>query len=90
MNILLLLISYSYLTEQYENGCTPNPDIMCNKYIKFEKFFNFARNELQADAIATGHYAKTSFGAHLEYFKPDTSRYNISKNKLQIIIKRDY
>ncbi|CAL7950395.1 unnamed protein product [Xylocopa violacea] len=56
---------FSYVTEQYENGCTPNPDILCNKYIKFDKFFNFARTELQADAIATGHYVKTSFDVRL-------------------------
>ncbi|XP_050591003.1 mitochondrial tRNA-specific 2-thiouridylase 1 isoform X3 [Bombus affinis] len=62
-----------YLIEQYENGYTPNPDILCNKYIKFDHFFNFARNKLQADAIATGHYARTSFGSYLEHFKPDTN-----------------
>ncbi|XP_071867535.1 mitochondrial tRNA-specific 2-thiouridylase 1 isoform X1 [Bombus fervidus] len=64
---------FSYLTEQYENGYTPNPDILCNKYIKFDHFFNFARIKLQADAIATGHYVRTSFGPYLEHFKPDTN-----------------
>ncbi|CAK9827397.1 Mitochondrial tRNA-specific 2-thiouridylase 1 [Anthophora retusa] len=64
---------FSYLTEEYENGYTPNPDILCNKYIKFDEFFKFARKELQADAIATGHYVKTSFGPYLEHFKPDTN-----------------
>ncbi|XP_012142998.1 mitochondrial tRNA-specific 2-thiouridylase 1 isoform X2 [Megachile rotundata] len=56
--------------ELYQNGCTPNPDILCNKYIKFKYFYNFARDNLKADAIATGHYAKTSFGPYLEHFKP--------------------
>ncbi|XP_043597520.1 mitochondrial tRNA-specific 2-thiouridylase 1 isoform X1 [Bombus pyrosoma] len=64
---------FSYLTEQYENGYTPNPDILCNKYIKFDHFFNFARTKLQADAIATGHYVRTSFGSYLEHFKTDTN-----------------
>ncbi|KZC14077.1 Mitochondrial tRNA-specific 2-thiouridylase 1, partial [Dufourea novaeangliae] len=64
---------FSYMIEQYENGYTPNPDILCNKNIKFDIFFKFARNELQADAIATGHYARTSFGSYLENFKPDTN-----------------
>ncbi|CAK9813051.1 Mitochondrial tRNA-specific 2-thiouridylase 1 [Anthophora plagiata] len=64
---------FSYLTEEYENGHTPNPDILCNKYIKFDEFFKFARKELQADAIATGHYVKTSFGPYLEHFKPNTN-----------------
>lgn len=60
---------FSYLIQQYENGHTPNPDILCNKHIKFKEFYSFARNELQADAIATGHYVKTSFGPYLEHFK---------------------
>ncbi|XP_076750682.1 mitochondrial tRNA-specific 2-thiouridylase 1 isoform X2 [Xylocopa sonorina] len=64
---------FTYLTEQYENGYTPNPDILCNKYIKFDAFFNFARTELQADAIATGHYVRTSFGSYLEHFKSNTN-----------------
>ncbi|XP_043794990.1 mitochondrial tRNA-specific 2-thiouridylase 1 [Apis laboriosa] len=64
---------FCYLTEQYENGCTPNPDILCNKYIKFDQFFNFARTKFQADAIATGHYVRTSFGPYLEYFKLNTN-----------------
>lgn len=69
-------LTFSYLTEQYENGYTPNPDILCNKFIKFGQFFNFARTKLQADAIATGHYVKSSFGPYLEHFKLNTSKYN--------------
>tara|TARA_Y100000389_G_scaffold71007_2_gene67705 strand:+ start:1154 stop:2233 length:1080 start_codon:yes stop_codon:yes gene_type:complete len=43
--------------DSYKNGCTPNPDILCNKYIKFKVFLDYA-NELGAKKIATGHYAK--------------------------------
>ena len=43
--------------DSYKNGCTPNPDILCNKYIKFKVFTDHA-NELGAKKIATGHYAK--------------------------------
>ncbi|XP_034178382.1 mitochondrial tRNA-specific 2-thiouridylase 1 [Osmia lignaria lignaria] len=64
---------FNYITEEYEIGRTPNPDILCNKHIKFDHFFHFARSELQADAIATGHYVKTSFGPYLEHFKPNTN-----------------
>ena len=67
----------SDLIEKYQNGYTPNPDILCNKNIKFDKFFHFARNKFQADAIATGHYAKTSFGPYLENYKVNTSKYLI-------------
>ncbi|XP_077791933.1 mitochondrial tRNA-specific 2-thiouridylase 1 isoform X2 [Podarcis muralis] len=51
---------FSYLLNEYELGRTPNPDIICNKYIKFNYFLDYAVNNLGADAIATGHYARTS------------------------------
>jgi tRNA-uridine 2-sulfurtransferase len=43
---------------QYSIGNTPNPDILCNKFIKFDKFLTKALED-GADYIATGHYAKT-------------------------------
>nr|XP_012225785.1 PREDICTED: mitochondrial tRNA-specific 2-thiouridylase 1 isoform X2 [Linepithema humile] len=64
---------FSDLVEKYQTGYTPNPDILCNKNIKFNKFFHFARKKFQADAIATGHYAKTSFGSYLENYEADTN-----------------
>ncbi|KYN12809.1 Mitochondrial tRNA-specific 2-thiouridylase 1 [Trachymyrmex cornetzi] len=66
---------FSDLVEKYQNGYTPNPDILCNKNIKFDKFFHLVCNKFQADAIATGHYAKTSFGPYLENYKANTSKY---------------
>lgn len=47
---------------EYKNGRTPNPDILCNKYIKFDKLLNYAIDELGADYLATGHYAITKDG----------------------------
>lgn len=44
--------------EEYAKGRTPNPDILCNKYIKFDKMLNYALNNLKGDYLATGHYAK--------------------------------
>lgn len=46
-----------YFENSYKTGQTPNPCIMCNKRIKWGKLFDFAINELNADFIATGHYA---------------------------------
>ncbi|XP_067088051.1 mitochondrial tRNA-specific 2-thiouridylase 1-like isoform X1 [Osmerus mordax] len=51
---------FSKLLKEYERGRTPNPDILCNKHIKFNHFFQYAVNSLGADAMATGHYARTS------------------------------
>lgn len=77
VSLYLLSFFFSSMIDQYENGYTPNPDVLCNKYIKFDQFFHFARTELQADAIATGHYVRTNFGPYLEHFKPNTSEYSI-------------
>ncbi len=46
-----------YFENSYKNGQTPNPCIMCNKYIKWGTLFDYALNQLEADYIATGHYA---------------------------------
>ncbi|XP_041378075.1 mitochondrial tRNA-specific 2-thiouridylase 1-like [Gigantopelta aegis] len=54
------------MVKEYEQGFTPNPDVMCNKHIKFDAFFHHAIYKLGADAIATGHYARTSCGFHLD------------------------
>lgn len=48
---------FAYFLEELKKGRTPNPDIMCNKYIKFDLFKKEAK-KLGADLIATGHYAR--------------------------------
>ena len=48
---------FKYFLNELEKGRTPNPDIMCNKYIKFDLFKKEAK-KLGADKIATGHYAR--------------------------------
>ena len=50
-----------YLLAEYKAGRTPNPDIMCNREVKFGAFYRFAK-EKGADQIATGHYAQTKDG----------------------------
>ena len=51
---------FTYFLEEYRAGRTPNPDIMCNKEIKFKAFLEFAL-DLGADYIATGHYARIAY-----------------------------
>ncbi|MCZ8519031.1 MULTISPECIES: tRNA 2-thiouridine(34) synthase MnmA [Paenibacillus] len=48
---------FAYFLDEYRKGRTPNPDVMCNREIKFGEFLNKAL-ELGADYIATGHYAR--------------------------------
>ncbi|MGB3727433.1 MAG: tRNA 2-thiouridine(34) synthase MnmA [Glaciecola sp.] len=49
---------FEYFLQEYKAGRTPNPDIMCNKEIKFKAFLEFAAEDLGADYIATGHYTQ--------------------------------
>ncbi len=51
---------FSHFVEEYKMGFTPNPDVLCNREIKFKVFYEKAR-ELGADFLATGHYCQKSF-----------------------------
>ncbi|MCQ2794273.1 MAG: tRNA 2-thiouridine(34) synthase MnmA [Bacilli bacterium] len=48
---------FSYFLKEYQEGRTPNPDILCNKYIKFDSFLKYAKKN-GFPLIAMGHYAK--------------------------------
>jgi len=56
---------FTYFLEELKRGRTPNPDIMCNKYIKFDSFIKEAKR-LGANYIATGHYARIKNGKLLK------------------------
>jgi len=45
---------------EFAVGRTPNPDILCNKHVKFKAFLNYATEDLGAEYIATGHYAQVA------------------------------
>lgn len=69
---------FSTLLHEYSIGYTPNPDILCNKFIKFDLFVKYALEKLNADAIATGHYVKTSFGNFLENYDESSGKEKIN------------
>jgi tRNA-uridine 2-sulfurtransferase len=52
-----------YFISEYKAGRTPNPDVLCNKEVKFGAFMKFAK-ERGADFIATGHYVERKEGEH--------------------------
>ncbi len=49
---------FEVFLSEFEAGRTPNPDILCNKHVKFKAFLNYALEDLGAEFIATGHYAR--------------------------------
>ena len=57
---------FTYFLDEYKKGRTPNPDVMCNKEIKFKAFLEHAL-KLGADYVATGHYARirTTIQSHV-------------------------
>jgi tRNA-specific 2-thiouridylase len=54
---------FTYFLQEYQAGRTPNPDILCNKEIKFRAFLDYALAK-GADFIATGHYARVKHTDH--------------------------
>ncbi|XP_037071397.1 LOW QUALITY PROTEIN: mitochondrial tRNA-specific 2-thiouridylase 1-like [Pollicipes pollicipes] len=65
---------FSEMIRDYETGFTPNPDILCNRHIKFTALYEHARHAVGADALATGHYARTSAGEDLTEAKERSVR----------------
>jgi len=51
---------FIYFLDEYKKGRTPNPDVMCNKEIKFKAFLDYAL-KIGADYLATGHYARVDY-----------------------------
>ena len=60
---------FEYFLEEYKLGRTPNPDIICNKEIKFKAFLEFACEDMGADYIATGHYVQRRFNEETNKFE---------------------
>lgn len=56
------------MVSAYANGITPNPDVLCNRHIKFGSFLKYAQKE-GADYIATGHYSRIRKGNGLELLR---------------------
>jgi tRNA-uridine 2-sulfurtransferase len=74
-----------YMVEEYKNGRTPNPDVMCNRQIKFGVFWDFAKSR-GADFIATGHYARIMRASQ----KSKVESYKVNnKNKSKRLYKLD-
>ena len=55
---------FSLFLSEYQKGRTPNPDVLCNREIKFRAFLDFAM-QLGADKMATGHFVQTDGEGHL-------------------------
>jgi tRNA-specific 2-thiouridylase len=83
---------FTYFLEEYKRGRTPNPDVICNKEIKFRAFLDYAL-KVGADYIATGHYSQVDYvdgkyrllrgadrGKDQTYFLCELGQYQLSKS----------
>ncbi len=78
-----------YMIAEYKLGRTPNPDVMCNKYVKFGAFLKKAL-EMGADGVATGHYARVMRGKHeIRSTKSEKNVFNLENLKLDIVSDLD-
>jgi len=85
-----------YMIDEYKNGRTPNPDIMCNQEVKFKLFLDTAIAD-GADMIATGHYARVEYGIwnmkygeHQRQLKPNSnSQIPIAKLRMAVDSNKD-
>jgi tRNA-specific 2-thiouridylase len=59
---------FAYFLDEYRAGRTPNPDVLCNREIKFGVCFDYARR-LGADLVATGHYARVEHSPRVRLLK---------------------
>lgn len=67
----------NYMIEEYKNGHTPNPDVMCNQEVKFKLFLEAALED-GADMIATGHYARV-FNSETAFALVDSGNSKLSE-----------
>ncbi len=75
---------FRHFLDEYVKGRTPNPDVLCNREIKFKSFLDFAM-QLGADRIATGHFVRTDEDARL-YKGADPSK---DQSYFLYMLKRD-
>ena len=84
---------------EYKAGRTPNPDVLCNREIKFKDFKQKAL-ELGADYIATGHYAKVEYDEELKRYTLKAARdtqkdqtyflYSLTQDNIRLSIKSSF
>ena len=78
-----------YMIAEYKAGRTPNPDVMCNKHVKFGAFLNKAL-AMGADYVATGHYAQNLKGNLVKGNDPAKDQsyflWALEQNKLSLIL----
>lgn len=79
---------FAHFLDEYRAGRTPNPDILCNKEIKFKVFLEYAKN-VGADYIATGHYVRATYDKSTHLLKgldsqKDQSYFLYALNESQI------
>ena len=80
---------FSHFIDEFKKGHTPNPDVLCNREIKFKSMFEKAL-EMGGDFLATGHYCQTQEGKLLKGADPDKDQsyflYTVKASTLQKVL----
>lgn len=78
-----------YMIEEYSKGRTPNPDVMCNKSVKFGAFYDWAMKQ-GADYVATGHYARVGEGRKEKEEGESQREDNKKRSPFSVLRSSDY
>ena len=88
--LMKFFIICSYLLKNYVEGRTVVPDILCNNIIKFDLLHKYAFEKLHVDAVATGHFVRTTCGNYLEEGDPKSCFFFFFKDfQLLLLTKED-
>lgn len=79
---------FTTFLESYEVGLTPNPDVLCNRFVKFGAFYNYAVENLGVEKIATGHYAQIVESNNIHQIVADGNKGCQSDNRQGLLLAR--
>ncbi|CAF0863613.1 unnamed protein product [Didymodactylos carnosus] len=74
--------------DDYQNGLTPNPDILCNKYVKFDALLTYCKQHLQTELLATGHYDINYALKYVQFPVGDILKSDVKKIALENSLER--
>ncbi len=69
-----------YMLREYKEGRTPNPDVMCNREVKFGAFYNWVKKQDKGAYVATGHYSRIKTRDNRQQISDNTKEFSLMKS----------